>query len=78
MFLAVSIAAARRIIFKPARYAIPPKYGKGHAADAIFLLGLIAVLMSSETCFEGKPGNDSDSAGYGEAGSAVLCPCRGY
>ena len=42
VFLAVSIAAARRVIFKPARYAVPPKYGKGHAADAIFLLGLIA------------------------------------
>jgi Fe-S oxidoreductase len=52
VFLAVSIAAVRRVIFKPARYAVPPKYGKGHAADAIFLLGLIAILMCSESLFE--------------------------
>ena len=41
VFLAVSAAAVRRVILKPARYAVPPKYGKGHAADAIFLLGLM-------------------------------------
>ena len=52
VFLAVSAAAVRRIIFKPARYAVPPKYGKGHPVDAIFLLGLIAVLMCSESLFE--------------------------
>ena len=52
VFLAVSIAAVRRVIFKPPRYAVPPKYGKGHAADAIFLLGLIAILMCSESLFE--------------------------
>jgi Fe-S oxidoreductase len=52
VFLAVSIAAVRRVIFIPARYAVPPKYGKGHAADAIFLLGLIAILMCSESLFE--------------------------
>ena len=32
------VAAVRRIVFKPARYAVPPRYGKGHPADAIFLL----------------------------------------
>ena len=37
-------AATRRIVFKPARYEVPAKYGKGHKVDAIFLLALIASL----------------------------------
>ena len=52
VFLAVSGAAIRRIFFRPARYAVPEKYGKGHAVDAIFLLALIALLMFSESLFE--------------------------
>jgi len=52
VFLAVTAAAARRIFYKPARYAQPPQYGKGRAIDAIFLLALIAVLMFSESLFE--------------------------
>ena len=52
VFLAVSAAAVRRVAFKPARYAQPERYGKGRAADAIFLLGLIALLMFSESLFE--------------------------
>ena len=52
VFLAVSAAAVRRLIYKPSRYAVPPKYGKGHPADAIFLLALIALLMFSESLFE--------------------------
>ena len=31
---------------------VPSKYGKGHPADAIFLLALIALLMASESLFE--------------------------
>ena len=46
------IAAVRRIVFKPARYEVPAKYGKGHKVDAIFLLALIALLMFSESLFE--------------------------
>ena len=42
VFLCMVVAAVRRLIFKPARYAVPAKYGKAHTADAIFLLGLIA------------------------------------
>jgi len=52
VFLAVSAAGIRRIVFKPARYTVPEKFGKGHKADAIFLLGLIALLMFSESLFE--------------------------
>ena len=52
VFLAVLGAAIRRVVFKPARYAVPKRYGKGHPVDAIFLLGLIALLMFSESLFE--------------------------
>jgi Fe-S oxidoreductase len=52
VFLAVLIAAIRRGIFKPARYAVPSKYGKDHTAEALFVLGLIATLMLSESLFE--------------------------
>jgi hypothetical protein len=33
----------RRLVFKPARYAVPEKFGKAHTADAISLLALIAI-----------------------------------
>ena len=52
VFLAVSVAAIRRVFFKPERYAVPEKLGKGHPVDAIFLLALIAILMTSESLFE--------------------------
>jgi len=51
VFICMVIAAVRRIIFKPARYAVPPRYGKGHPADAIFLLTLIAMLMAADSFF---------------------------
>jgi Fe-S oxidoreductase len=54
VFIAVVIAAIRRGIFKPARYAVPTKYGKEHTAEALFVLGLIAILMLSESLFEGS------------------------
>ena len=53
VLLAVTAAAARRIFYEPARYAVPAKFGvKGHPVDAIFLLALIAILMTSESLFE--------------------------
>ncbi|HZL65780.1 MAG TPA: (Fe-S)-binding protein, partial [Candidatus Limnocylindrales bacterium] len=52
VFLCMIVAAVRRIVFKPARYAVPARYGKGHPVDAIFLLALIALLMASESLFE--------------------------
>ncbi|MGC2109352.1 MAG: (Fe-S)-binding protein [Candidatus Korobacteraceae bacterium] len=54
VFLCMIVAATRRIVFKPARYAVPPKYGKGHPVDAIFLLSLIALLMATESLFAGS------------------------
>ncbi len=52
VLIACIIAAIRRGIFKPQRYAVPPRYGKGHSAEAIFVLGLISMLMISESLFE--------------------------
>jgi Fe-S oxidoreductase len=51
VFLCMVIAASRRIFVKPARYQVPVKYGKGHPVDAVFLLGLIALLMLADSFF---------------------------
>ena len=51
VFLCMVVAIVRRLL-KPARYAVPAKYGKAHTADAIFLLALIAVLMLADSVFE--------------------------
>ena len=51
VFLCMVIAAVRRLVFKPPRYTVPPKYGKAHTADAVFLLGLIAILMVADSLF---------------------------
>jgi Fe-S oxidoreductase len=49
VFLCMVVAVIRRLVFKPARYAVPARYGKGHPADAIFLLVLIAILMLADS-----------------------------
>ncbi|HEX7707390.1 MAG TPA: (Fe-S)-binding protein, partial [Thermoanaerobaculia bacterium] len=54
VFVAVVILAVRRAFFKPARYAVPEKYGKDHTPEALFVLALIAMLMLSESMFEGS------------------------
>jgi Fe-S oxidoreductase len=51
VFLCMVIAAVRRLVFKPARYMVPAKYGKGHPADAIVLLALIAIMMAADSFF---------------------------
>ncbi|MFZ0733866.1 MAG: (Fe-S)-binding protein [Candidatus Sulfotelmatobacter sp.] len=61
VFLCMVVAAIRRLVFKPARYAVPPKYGKSHTADAVFLLGLIAVLMAADSLFAA-----SNAAGHAQ------------
>lgn len=48
------IAMYRRGITKPARYAVPAKYGKPHTAEAIFVLGMICTLVIAEGLFEGS------------------------
>ncbi|MGD0909991.1 MAG: (Fe-S)-binding protein, partial [Candidatus Acidiferrales bacterium] len=52
VFLSVIIAAIRRGIVKPARYAVPARCGKDHTSEAILVLGLIAILIASESVFE--------------------------
>ena len=51
VFLCMIVAIVRRLL-KPARYAVPARYGKAHTADAIFLLALIAILMAADSVFE--------------------------
>lgn len=51
VFLCMLFAMVRRLVFKPARYAVPERFGKAHTADAIFLLALIAVLMLADSFF---------------------------
>ena len=53
VFLCMIVAIVRRLVFKPARYAVPARYGKAHTADAVFLLVLIAILMLADSLFEG-------------------------
>ena len=52
VLIAVAIAAVRRAIIKPARYAVPPQYGRDHTWEALLVLGLIATLVISESFFE--------------------------
>ena len=52
VLIACAIAAWRRVVVKPERYAVPAKYGKEHTAEALFVLGLISTLMISESLFE--------------------------
>jgi Fe-S oxidoreductase len=42
----------RRLVFEPARYTVPARYGRAHTADAVFLLALIAILMVADSLFE--------------------------
>jgi Fe-S oxidoreductase len=51
VFLCMVIAIIRRVVFKPARYAVPARCGKGHPIDAVFLLVLIAILMVADSLF---------------------------
>jgi Fe-S oxidoreductase len=66
VFLCMVVAAIRRLVFKPARYAVPAKYGKSHTADAVFLLGLIALLMVADSLFAA-----SKAAGHALQGQPV-------
>ncbi|UCD80641.1 MAG: (Fe-S)-binding protein [Desulfobacterales bacterium] len=52
VLIAVIIAGVRRGIFKPARYAVPPRYGRDHTWEALLVLGLIATLVLTESMFE--------------------------
>jgi Fe-S oxidoreductase len=66
VLLCMVIAIVRRLVFKPARYAVPEKFGKAHTADAIFLLALIAILMVADSLFAA-----ARAAGHVQQGQAV-------
>ena len=72
VFLCMIVAAVRRLVFKPARYAVPARYGSAHTADAIFLLGLIAILMAADSLFEASRAAAQTQQGRGVEVLAVL------
>ena len=61
VFFCMLAAMVRRLVFQPARYAVPPRYGKAHTADAIFLLALIALLMAADSLFAAAAAQASGS-----------------
>ena len=67
VLVACVIAAVRRGIIKPARYAVPAKYGKDHTAEAVFVLAIISVLMISESLFEASAVAAAPEQGHGLA-----------
>ena len=70
VFICMVIAIVRRVVFRPARYQVPEKYGKGPAADAVFLLALIGILMFADSLFDAAKA--AAHAGQGQAEFAVL------
>jgi len=70
--LCMVVAAFRRLVVKPARYAVPERYGKGHPADAIFLLALIALLMVGDSLFAASKAAFQAQVGQPEDFLAVL------
>ena len=47
------IAIIRRTVFRPSRYEVPKRYGKGHMGEAVFVLSLISSLMICDMLFSG-------------------------
>ncbi|MGZ4815070.1 MAG: (Fe-S)-binding protein [Terriglobales bacterium] len=75
VFVCVVVAVVRRVVFKPSRYAVPPRFGSSHGADAIFLLALIGILMLADGVFEGSRAvMQSRAVGALEMPSALSLP----
>ena len=51
VFVCMIVFAVRRLAFRPKRYEIPAQYGSWRKADAILLLGLIALLMFADSVY---------------------------
>ncbi len=49
VFLCIALAIVRRVALKPGRYKVPASFGRWRAIDAVFLLGLIALLMLADS-----------------------------
>jgi Fe-S oxidoreductase len=62
------IAMWRRGITKPARYAVPEKYGKDHTGEAVFVLAMIVVLLVSESLYDASlVAAQNQQGGHGES-----------
>jgi Fe-S oxidoreductase len=72
VLIAVVIAAIRRLVFKPARYASPAAFGNWRSVDAILLLALIGLLMVADGIFEGSEAAAQVQEGKPVASLAVL------
>ena len=72
VFLCMIVAVVRRVVFRPARYAVPARFGKSRGADAIFLLALIALLMFADSLFEGAKAAGQMQQGQSSEFLAVL------
>ncbi len=72
VFVCMVVAIVRRLVFKPARYVVPDKYGRGWTADAVFLLALIAILMVADSIFEGSASATEMQSGAQGASLAFL------
>jgi len=68
------VAVTRRLVFKPARYEVPSKFGKPHKADAIFLLSLIALLMLADSLFEATKAAALVQSQHAESGAYLSIP----
>jgi Fe-S oxidoreductase len=74
VFIAVVLAAIRRIVFKPPRYTVPAYHGKQRAVDAIFLLALIAILMLADGLFDATKPFAEVAAGQFSPYAALTLP----
>ena len=72
VLIACGAAAWRRVVVKPERYAVPAKYGKAHTGEALFVLGMISLLMISESLFEASAVAANTRANIPEAFLAPL------
>jgi Fe-S oxidoreductase len=71
MILIAALAAIyRRKVIKPKRYAVPEGKAKDHSAEAVLVLVFIALLMLSESFFEGS----MVAAGGGESLTPLTLP----
>lgn len=72
VFLCMIVAVIRRMVFRPARYEVPARFGKAHKADAVFLLALIAVLMVADSLFAAAKAGAQSQQGQPVESLAVL------
>ena len=63
VLVAAVILIIRRLGFKPARYSVPPRYGKEHTAEAVLVLCLITGLVTCDMVFEGSAAAAATNSG---------------